>query len=486
MIVSGVIHLTSKTLYGMSSRNTPQYLFQPFDPSVEPFLVGSCERDRSRNLLATAMVADTLSRIHKGVIVRILGPCGDPTAEQEALLWRYCSDVTIWSPRRLQPIVRPSFKNRLDLTAVPTINIDPPGCVDIDDCISIWEEDGTTKVAITIADVHEWVCQNMWVLPGATAIGQTLYRDGVPVVSMLPAVLSTDLCSLRPGVDRLGVALLFDWDGTQICNPTFKPVLLHNKTSYTYDTVQGATDFPVQTLRDIASRLAGSSTEDPHVWVETLMVYYNRIAARELLASKNGVFRCQPPPVVERLAALARWPVDMQHLAQSRAVYSATVGGHWGLKADAYCHVTSPIRRMADLINQSALKGKPLPFSDEHLTLRNQAAKRYERDSFFLTTLLLSPKDAPLTGVVVDSNDARSRIWVSSWKRLVTAYDQPFHPGTVVSINYFLDLSAVSWKRRMILKCEDTGCRVQQSPEPESVAQIADAPVGQDPSSQSP
>lgn len=49
-----------------------------------------------------------------------------------------------------------------------------------------------------------------------------------------------------------------------------------------------------------------------------------------------------------------------------RARYSATPGPHWGLATDLYTHLTSPIRRYADLASQRQLlafvRGEPLPY----------------------------------------------------------------------------------------------------------------------------
>lgn len=467
---SGVVHLTSKTIYGMSSRGIPQYLFQPFDTTVEPFLVGCSEKDRTTNLLAVASLADTVSRIWKGVIVKVLGKCGDKAAEEEAILWRYCQ--MRWTSKSLEPVTIPPVGDRLSLDEHPTINIDPAGCTDIDDCISIWEEDGQTRVAITIADVHEWVCHNMWLVKKASEIGQTFYKDGKVVVPMLPSQLSDDMCSLKPGVRRLGVAMLFVWDGSKIVHDTieFKPVTIVNKKTYTYENVMDATDFPVDTLRAIAG------CPDPHDWISTLMIKYNTEAAKRLWADRHGIFRSHTPPDAFKLEHYAMWNTDLKHLAYGSATYSETNPRHWGLCVDTYCHATSPIRRWADVVNQSYLKGKPLPYNLNTLNIQNKNAKHYERDTHFLT-VATETHDYPLTGIVLSSTEKRSRVWVPSWKRMITAYDQTFSEGAIVGLRYFLNLNAPTWKQRLLIKCEDTGCRVQRRPSLSSAEHPEEAPT---------
>ena len=59
------------------------------------------------------------------------------------------------------------------------------------------------------------------------------------------------------------------------------------------------------------------------------------------------------------------------NLVAERARTSPSLFGHYGLNVDAYCHVTSPLRRYADLVNQriivSQLDGTPVPYSHEQL-----------------------------------------------------------------------------------------------------------------------
>jgi len=474
---SGVVHLTSKTIYGMSSRGIPQYLFQPFDTAIEPFLVGCSEKDRTTNLLAVASIADTTSRIWKGVIVKVLGKCGDKTAEEEALLWRYCQYR--WTAKSLKPVSIPPVGDRMSLDAYPTINIDPAGCMDIDDCVSIWEEDGRTHVAITIADVHEWVCHNMWLVEKASAIGQTFYKDGKVMVPMLPSQLSDDMCSLKPGVRRLGLAMLFEWkNGVVHDTIDFKPVTILNKKTYTYESVSNATDFPVSTLRAIAEHLTSTtaSLSDPHDWIAALMIFYNTEAAKRLWADRHGVFRSHSPPDAFKLEHYAMWNTDLKHLAYGSATYSETNPHHWGLCADTYCHASSPIRRWADVVNQSYLKGKPLPYTLNTLNIQNKHAKHYERDMVFLTAAM-ETHDYPITAIVLSSTEKRSRVWVPSWKRMMTAYDQTFAEGTIVRLHYFLNLNAPTWKKRLVIKCEDTGCRVQRRPSQSSAEHPEEAPT---------
>jgi hypothetical protein len=88
-------------------------------------------------------------------------------------------------------------------------------------------------------------------------------------------------------------------------------------------------------------------------------------------------------------------------------------------------------------------------YSTEELNRLSPIAKRYERDLFFVRTLLSVKADADtkLQGIVVDER----KVWITEWKRLVTAANT-LEPGTTVSIKVFMDPQQRNWKRRMVLE----------------------------------
>lgn len=457
-MIAGVIHLTSKTIYGFTSRKTPIYEFRPFDETIKPFLVGCSEKDRTRNILAVCKcTSEPGIKVRKGFVEHIIGPCGMLSKEKEALLWRYAP--TRWKSFMFdENIVKPTLVNH-PLLDVPTINIDPEGCRDIDDCVSIWEESGKTNVAITIADVHEWLVCNKGLVEKASTIGQTFYHDGKVVVPMLPQILSENCCSLLPGNKRLGVTLQFEWNGKEIHNLHLKQTTIINKASYTYENVKRATDFPINTLKEVASWLAGYPTDDPHEWVEQLMIFYNREAAMILKERGKGIWRGHSEPDQLKLTKFKEFGIGIEFLAQKSATYSEKPSTHWGLGDTLYCHATSPIRRWADVVNQSILKKQAVPYFDvEHLNKVCKNAKSYERDMFFLHALAFSEcKEIVCTSI--HTNEKRTRFWVPEWKRIITIPNVNIEEGKTVDVQYFLEYNHINWKKRLVFRVEDTDCR---------------------------
>jgi len=436
--VAGVLQLTSKTRYGLTSRNIPMYLFSPLNKVFPQMIVASAHRDLKKNLLVVAEKIND-DKLPRGQIVDIVGVCGDPLAERKAIHVAYSPNY--WT--KIPETIEPSF-NR-PILDVPTINIDPPGCLDIDDCISIWnhQDDGPTKVAITIADVAEWVRANPW-MSHAQNIGQSLYDGGVPARTMFPKTLEQKM-SLLPGEKRLGYTLFFDWVDNAIWNPHFKEVVIINKKSYTYGNCRLATEIPMDTLREICEHLAGKKPLlDPHDWVAELMIYYNKQMAAALTVIGKGLLRHHTAPDSEKLEKYENLGLNARMFAYASATYEHVSPKvlHWGFQT-RYCHGSSPIRRWADVVNQMAMKGMPVPNAKEDCNRLQTFAKKHARDLAFLDILQRRPED--IKGIVVSP----TRIWIPDWNRLITSPNELVE-GTPVNVRYFLDMQRPTWKERLV------------------------------------
>lgn len=101
---------------------------------------------------------------------------------------------------------------RRDMRDVFTFTIDPADAKDFDDALSFEPlTDDTYQIGVHIADVSHYV------KPGTT-IDDEAYQRGTStylvdrVIPMLPEELCNDLCSLRPGEDKLCMSVIFTLD----------------------------------------------------------------------------------------------------------------------------------------------------------------------------------------------------------------------------------------------------------------------------------
>ncbi len=148
-----------------------------------------------------------------GAVERVLGPLTEPGVDVLAILFGYGLELE-FPPEveaAAQAVVRTKEQDgwvgREDRTDLHVFTIDPFDAKDHDDALSIESTgDGTWEVGIHIADVSHYV------EPGGP-IDLEAFRRGTSVylvdrvVPMLPHVLSSDICSLRPEVDRAAVSL---------------------------------------------------------------------------------------------------------------------------------------------------------------------------------------------------------------------------------------------------------------------------------------
>ena len=454
----GVLELSGKALYGFTSRGIPIYLFVPWNESYPPFYIGSSQIDTRKNVVAVVNFEswEAGSNCPRGSCRQILGPCGDLETEEAALLIHACPNP--WKKEHTLPmLICPENTKGEPIGFGHTFNIDPPGCRDIDDAITLWvDKDYLVHTFIHIANVATLLEKNKW-LWRAGEHGQSLYRDGAVVAGMLPSFVES-ACSLLPNETRRTLSLSFIWDSIThelISEPTFTQEIISVDQSYTYDTIYGTVYADV--LKEVVSGLAGREVRDSHEWISELMLLYNRQAAAILREHGEGVLRRHSGPDRELMESLEKLGTVPKFLAFSAGEYCAAATPdvrHWGLNTDAYCHATSPIRRWADCINQATLiqllfnASATVPtFDIERMNVLASKAKRYERDLFFVRTLLQTGIWSSLGGTVVSGR----KVWIEDWQRLVTV-DHTFQPGDKVKIKAYMNPQQRNWKRRMVLE----------------------------------
>lgn len=474
--IVGILELASKTKYGITSRGSPMYLFTPCRKEYPMMVVGSSERDVSCHRMAIVDFEQwTTTGLPRGTLRRILGVCGDPSVEREALRFTYNPFGSI-SLKNIPPIGEATWMDRPQ-TPEETFNIDPEGCRDIDDVISVKVFKDKTELWITIADVAEVVQHKSLLDKFASLQTLTCYDNGTAIQPMLPHEYSEGHCSLIAGCYRPGVSLILVMREGCVIEQKWLLTKVCNSITYTYENfLANAPSYYKKPLLDLAKEQFGEATSDPHKLVEAAMLRYNIEAAKILRNVKQGVLRRHDAPDLEQLAHYIALGGDtLGVLAQRSALYCAADDPtpiHYGLKAQVYCHASSPIRRYADLLNQRVLKAvlsgeSPSVEPDyQWLNQRQTDMKRYERDLFLLDQVSLGMKDS-IEALVLDMNAyilgklpmKKFKLWVPSWKRVITwntSADISFAvgPGVAIKLSYFANPGVRFWKNRIIFRYE--------------------------------
>jgi len=160
----------------------------------------------------------------RGEVVRRLGKAGSLKVLMEGIL-TYYRVPRGFSPGALeeaeaQAALAPERdEERRDLTDLVSFTIDPDEAKDFDDAISLVDGPGGGEVTlyVHIADVSYFVPAGSAVDREAANKACSVYLP-IAVEPMLPALLSNDVCSLRPGVDRKCVTVEMTFNRGHLTN----------------------------------------------------------------------------------------------------------------------------------------------------------------------------------------------------------------------------------------------------------------------------
>ena len=139
----------------------------------------------------------------------VLGDVDDPRLDAEIIIREFSlshefpPEVLAEAAGIATEVREEDLEGRTDFRELPVVTIDGETAKDFDDAVYVEKlSNGNFKLAVHIADVSAYV-------PVGSAIDQEAYRRATSVyfpdkvVPMLPETLSNEICSLKPGVDRL-------------------------------------------------------------------------------------------------------------------------------------------------------------------------------------------------------------------------------------------------------------------------------------------
>ncbi len=149
----------------------------------------------------------------EGKVVEILGHINDPGVDILSIVRSYDmpmefeEKVLNQAARVASEVSEADMQGREDLRDVQMVTIDGEDAKDLDDAVSVSEEDGEYLLGVHIADVTNYVQENSALDREALKRGTSVYLTD-RVIPMLPHKLSNGICSLNEGVDRLALSCI--------------------------------------------------------------------------------------------------------------------------------------------------------------------------------------------------------------------------------------------------------------------------------------
>lgn len=244
-----------------------------------------------------------------GTLTESFGKNHTPMAEFAAILHKYGldeefpADVEKELASIPEEVTEDHFGNRMDCRDLFTFTIDPDDAKDFDDAISIEKlENGQYSIGVHIADVSAYVESKSALDKEAKRRGNSTYLVGT-VIPMLPHKLSSGVCSLKEGVNRLtkSVFVCFDQEG-HITKTSFANTVICSNKRLSYrqamsflkedelqkiiDTPMPAahqTGFPGRALSDLTKgELVDLQTSIRQLWFFAQKMRSERMAAGSL------------------------------------------------------------------------------------------------------------------------------------------------------------------------------------------------------------
>jgi ribonuclease R len=204
---------------------------------------------RSGELVEAELVQDRGRGLLAARVRKRLGPAEDQrnisliAIHQHAIPDQFPPGVLAEATR----LVPSSRRDRIDLTRVPLVTIDPPDARDHDDAVYAEPDTdpknpGGFRITVAIADVAAYVRPGTALDREARIRGNSVYFPD-RVVPMLPERISNDLCSLREGEERPALACLmvFDRNGNKLSH-RFERAMMRSAAKLSYEAAQAAID----------------------------------------------------------------------------------------------------------------------------------------------------------------------------------------------------------------------------------------------------
>jgi len=349
-------------------------------------------------------------------------------------------------------------EGRLDLRHLPIITIDGASTRDFDDALHLTADGDNFEVGIHISDVAQYVAPGTPLFKEAESRATSIYFPDA-TVPMLPRELSEGVLSLIKGEDRAAFSFIVTLspDG-EIMGSKIVRSLIRVKRQLSYQDAEAlaANDRELARLADLSQklllrRIGAGALIIPipdvvfHIYqgkvngirlmevdtimrtlVSEFMVLANTLAASFLADRQEpGLYRTQEP-ARKRLVHQPEHDLFTnfrQRRFLSRGMLLTTPKRHDGVGVEQYTTVTSPIRRLLDLVVQhqigSILEGRGARFStremNEFSSLISSTQSRVNlvrqlRHRYWLFKYLENKKGEYLSAFVLDNRNHKVQV----------------------------------------------------------------------------
>ena len=221
----------------------------PFDRRILPELFipegESGGAEHGLMVLAEITRPPTPTRDPAGRVLSVIGRLEDPGVDLLVIMAKYGlpdafpADVEAEATRVPTEVRAEDIADRTDFRPWDTVTVDPETARDHDDAISLDRlNEGGWRLAVHIADVAHYVRKGSLLDQEAYLRGTSVYFPD-RVVPMLPHALSSNICSLVEGQERLTQSVVIDLDTRGVVTSvTYHDGVIKSRAKMSYQQVQ--------------------------------------------------------------------------------------------------------------------------------------------------------------------------------------------------------------------------------------------------------
>jgi ribonuclease R len=250
-----------REIIGLLSQAAETFYVQPEDEHLLFNLIVAPERlggARPGDMVRARVLHYPTAHLNpQGEVIEVLGAVEDAAVQTRLVILKYGlpdafpPEVLTEAREVSGELTAQVLAGRLDLRDLPLVTIDGESARDFDDGVCVVKKPGGYfTLYVAIADVSHYVAPGSAMDLEARARGNSVYFPQ-RAVHMLPEALATDICSLRPDVDRLAVVVIIDYDRKgRVKRSRFARGVVRNHARLTYRLVQRLLTVKDRQLRD--------------------------------------------------------------------------------------------------------------------------------------------------------------------------------------------------------------------------------------------
>tara|TARA_Y100000389_G_scaffold92317_1_gene88988 strand:- start:1701 stop:3413 length:1713 start_codon:yes stop_codon:yes gene_type:complete len=378
--IAGVLIMNKS--YGRKNQDKLYYKCMPHDKRLPEFLIAINVKKTSyssfdkniKNKYITFQYKEWNDKHPVGILNQTLGPTDNIINFFEYQLYsknlnnsitQFTNNTNIKLKKEnshllIENIIK-KYKNIQNRENQYVFSIDPSSCQDYDDAFSFDVlHDNSYQISIYISNVAIILDYlNLW--DKFSERVSTIYLPDRKR-PMLPSILSDNLCSLKSGENRLAISLDLLFKNDELISINYKNVVINVNINLTYNNANELTNENYKSLFLFTKKISKkykylSEIKDSHDVVSYYMLLMNSKIAEFQEEFKNGIFRSvslkTEPKLPDHLDNNILSFFKIYHSLSGKYSNFENRSKHNYLfdKETSYLHITSPIRRLVDLLN---------------------------------------------------------------------------------------------------------------------------------------